>query len=83
MSSKETPAALLDAASQQRSTLKLTLSIKEMATATGLAEQTLYAWSAQGRIPWTTFKIGRRVLSRVKDVEAWLEAQAAAAEVQP
>jgi predicted site-specific integrase-resolvase len=47
-------------------------SLPEMATASGLALQTLYGWSSKGLIPWPTFKIGRRVLALRTDVEAYL-----------
>ena len=50
------------------------LTVQELATELRLAESTFYTWRRRGLGP-KSFKLGRRVVYRLSDVEAWLEAQ--------
>ncbi|MBT6225190.1 MAG: helix-turn-helix domain-containing protein [Candidatus Scalindua sp.] len=43
------------------------VSIKEVSAYTSLAENTLYEWAGQGKIP--SIKIGRRVLIDLEDID--------------
>jgi excisionase family DNA binding protein len=49
-----------------------TIPVETVAARLGVSSWTVRSWLRQGRIP--SFKIGRRVLVKVTDVEALLEA---------
>jgi excisionase family DNA binding protein len=51
------------------------LSIKEVAERLGITPDTVRTWKHQGRLPFAYYKLGKRVLFRADEVEAWFQAQ--------
>jgi predicted DNA-binding transcriptional regulator AlpA len=57
------------------------LRLNEIAARTGISIETLRWYRKQGKGP-RTWRLGRRVVAYERDVEAWIDTQAAAEEAQ-
>ena len=51
------------------------LSIKQTAERLGISPETIRGWLRDGQLPFAYYKLGKRVVFRAIDVDAWFEAQ--------
>ncbi len=54
---------------------RLAVSVKEAAELAGVSEPTIYEWIARG-LPHLRTKGGGKIVVRIADLDAWMEAEA-------